>query len=66
MKQIFLENKEIPELLKVSDVVRLLGVSRPIAEQIAKEVPGISTRVGKTYRIYKSELIKYLREGESA
>ena len=50
------------EILTVNELADLLKISKPIAYDLAARNDFPSFRIGKTIRIYKSELVKWIIE----
>lgn len=53
--------KNCPEILSVSDVSDLLGISEKTAYKLIKNGSIVSTKVGRSHRIAKPNLLAYLK-----
>lgn len=56
--------EKYPELLNVTDVAGILGVSPNTVRKLIKENTLHAVKVGKRYRITKNKLLAYLGEIE--
>lgn len=61
MKTLF---EKYPEILNVTDVAGILGVSPNTVRKLIKENTIRAVKVGKRYRITKNKLLAYLDEIE--
>jgi excisionase family DNA binding protein len=56
--------KNYPDVLTVSEVSELLGVSTKLVYKLLKERAFPSIRIGREHKIAKINLIDYIRNGE--
>ena len=56
---------EYPEILNISDVAEILGVSTNTVRKLIKDNSLHGVKVGKRYKVTKNRLLSYLGEPEA-